>query len=191
VEKTQKVISLSLMAIVFFASGYIAASMAWGPHGPQWKANVIVIIEKPNGNDVMIFKAVSIFNTITDIGERYIRNVIGNDNETNDATKYISLGNSTIAASKTKLDTEATTTGFIRTVATSIVGWVNAGDYAINYTKKFTATGNIAINAAGLQWSTTSNSDNNLYALASLGGTQSFQNNWNATIIWVITYNAN
>lgn len=179
--------AIVLAVLLGFSCGYVwQRGWLFAHRDPSVKANVYVFKETPQGKDLIVSG-----NVITDIGERYVRNILGFDNETaHNATKWISLGNSTVGQAKTKLDTEATSTGFTRAVG-SVVAWVNSGDYAYNVTKKFTATGNIQVNASGLQWSGVSNSDNNLFAVASLGGAQSFQNNWNCTIIWVITWNAN
>lgn len=153
---------------------------------PRARTNVYVFRETPQGTD-LIYAG----NTITDIGEQYARNILGFDNVTNwNATKYIALGNSTIGQTKTKLDTEATGTGFDRAIGT-VVSWTSSGDAAYNVTHKFTASGNIAINASALHWSGQKNSNNNCFALASLGSSQSFQNNWNCTIVWVIVYDFN
>lgn len=161
--------------------------MIFNHRNPKVRANVYVFKETPEGKD-----QINSGNVITDIGELYVRNILGFDNVTaQNATQWITLGNSTIAQTKTKLDAEATSTGFTRAANDTCVAWINSGDYAYNVTKQFTATGNIQVNATGLQWDSTSDSDNNLFALASLGGAQDFQNNWNATIIWVITWNAN
>lgn len=188
VSKKAFTFSLCLVALLSFGVSY-AFQNNWfnmNHRDPQVTVNVWVFRETPQGVEELVSG-----NVITDIGERYVRNILGFDNVTNhNATKWIALGNSTIDQTKTKLDTEATTMGFTRTLGT-VDAWVNSGDYAYNVTKKFTATGNIAVNAASLQWSGVSNSDNNMFALASLGGTQSFQNSWNCTIRWVITWNAN
>ena len=154
---------------------------------PQARANVYVFKETSEGTAL-----IASGNIITDIGELYFRNIIGFDNVTNNnATQWISLGNSTIDQTKTKLDTEATTLGFARAANDSAIAWVNGGDYAVNFTKKFTATGTIRINATGSHWNPTGNSDNNMVACASLGGYEDFSATWNCTIVWVFTWNAN
>ena len=189
ITRTRFAITVVLVATLFFVvGGYVFSQNLFSRHkDPQPVANVYVFKETPEGID-LIFGG----NVITDGAERYVRNILGNNNETtHNATQWISLGNSTIAQTKTKLDSEATSAGFTRAANDSYVAWINGGDYAYNVTKKFTATGKIQINATGLHYHPTSNTDNNLFALASLGGAQDFQNNWNCTIIWVITWNAN
>ncbi len=106
------------------------------------------------------------------------------------ATQWIALGNSTIAASNTKLDTEAAASGFTRAANDTCVHWMNGTDYAVNVTKKFTATGTIRINATAAHWNPTSGSDNNCYAMASITAT-TFDNNDNCTIVWVFTRDNN
>jgi len=152
---------------------------------PSVSANIYILKESTSGTDVLY-----VGNTITDIGERMLRNLIGFANQTQYTCKEISLGNATVVQTLTKLTTEATNLGFDRHTGT-VITWINSGDYAFNVTYKFTATGNIAINAAGLHWNATDNTDNNMFAAASLGGTQAFQNGWNCTAIWSITINAN
>lgn len=150
---------------------------------PYTQDNVYILKETPTGTEL-----IATHNVLTDIFERVARNEFGFDNATYGITDYISLGNSSIDQTNTQLDTEATTDGFARAQGT-VTAWTNSGDKAYNVTKKFTATGTIAINSAGLHWA--SSGDGNLCALASLGGTQTFENNWNCTIVWVITYNYN
>jgi len=173
-------------ALIFCLPLLVTLAFAFTPKQPHYKANVYVIKETVYGTET-----IASHNIITDIGERYARNLLGFDNVTaNNATKWIALGNSTADAGDTKLDTEATSLGFTRALGT-VTAWDNSGDKAYNVTYKFTATGNIQINATALQWSGVSNSDNNCYAISGLGGSQDFQNNWNCTIIWVVTYNFN
>lgn len=189
ITRTRFAITIFSVGLLCLAVGGIVFSQNFFSHhrNPRVSANVYVFIETPEGID-----EVASGNVIVDGAERYVRNILGNNNETtHNATQWISLGNSTIAASKTKLDSEATTAGFTRAANDTYVAWINSGDYAYNVTKKFTATGNIQVNATGLHYHPTSDSDNNLFALASLGGDQAFQNNWNCTIVWVITWNAN
>ena len=126
---------------------------------------------------------------MTDRIEEKARNIFGFNNETINIFNAIALGNSTIAQTKTKLDTEATTTGFARTNGT-VTAWTNSGDYAFNVTNKFTATGNIAVNSTALH-ETDTGETTDAVALASLGGSEDFKNNWNCTITWSITCNFN
>ena len=186
-SKRKFLFAISLTAMVTFLSGYGLAQVRINTHrNPSLKDNVWIFKETPAGKEL-----IGSGNVIVDIGERYIRNILGFNNVTaHNATKWISLGNGSILDTRTKLGTEATTTGFTRALGT-VTAWMNGTDYAYNVTKKFTATGDIQINCAGLQWSGVSDSDNNLFALASLGGAQDFENNWNCTIVWAITWDAN
>lgn len=187
-EINNKLFALILISACLSSSivTYAVTSGYFTHQNPQAKDNVYVFKESPEGIDL-----IGSGNLITDIGERYVRNILGFDNvSSNNATKWISLGNSSIVATNTKLDTEATATGFTRALG-AVTAWVNSGDYAYNVTKKFTATGNIRINATALHWNSTSNSDGNAFAMASLGGYEDFENNWNCTIVWVVTWNAN
>jgi hypothetical protein len=151
---------------------------------PETQVNVFVFRETPEGNE-MIYSG----NVLTDRIERKVRNILAYNNETVYKTTYIALGNSTVAQTLTKLDTEATSTGFERANSTT-TAWVNSGDWAANFTHKFTATGNIVINATALHETVTAGATNAV-AIASLGASYSFQNNWNCTIVWSITHNWN
>jgi hypothetical protein len=87
------------------------------------------------------------------------------------------------------LPNELTTGGFGRALGAG-VGWTSGTDYAYNYTKKFTATGAVTAQCAGLQWSPSASSDNNLFACAAFTQTI-FAANDNCTIVWMIVIDAN
>jgi len=179
----------ALYASLLFSILIFSLSLPQGyvHQNPNPRVNVYVIRETPEGRETLVSG-----NVITDIGEEYVMNIIGYNNVTaHNATQWIALGNSTVLQTETMLDAEATTTGFIRSANDTCIAWINNGDFAYNVTNQFTATGDIAVNATGLHWDGTSNTDNNMFAVASLGGMQAFQNNWNCTITWVITWNAN
>jgi hypothetical protein len=130
-------------------------------------------------------------NVITDIGEKYVGDIIGFDNVTShNATKWISLSNAGSASSSwTVLSSEVNANGFSRALGT-VADWTNAGDYAFNVTKTFTATGTQQLQTAGLNWNNTPTSDNNLFACADFTQT-TFNSDDTLTITWVITVNAN
>lgn len=179
-------VAIGLLLVLSFSLGYAFHNFISyrGHENPKLKANVYVFKETPQGQD-LIYSG----NVMTDRIEKKLRNIFGYNNETVYTFNAIALGNSTIAQTKSKLDTEATSTGFARANGT-IAGWVNSGDYAFNCTHKFTATGNIAVNSTALHETDTGEATDAV-ALASLGSLEDFQNNWNCTIIWSITYNAN
>jgi hypothetical protein len=123
-------------------------------------------------------------NTITNIGERWHRNIFGFNNVSNlNATKWISSGNATVSASLTKLTTETTTNGFERALAT-VTEYNYGNDYGYNVTITFTATAQINVNAFGLHWMGVSNSDNNMYACNAITA-QTFSTGSKAIIIWL------
>ena len=156
-------------------------------HQPtRWSANVFYHFETLGAGDIYGGSG----NVITNIGERYARNILGFDNVTaNNATEYISLGNATAGVALTKLTTEATTTGFDRATG-SVVAWNNGTDHAYNITNQFTATGTIRVDATGLHWNPTDDSDDNMFSCADITAT-TFENNDNCTIVWVITCDGN
>lgn len=182
----KKITAVLLVAtfIVAFSFGY-SFHHSPGHRDPRYSANVYVIYETMAGTTEE-----PAGNVITNIGERYVRNIIGFDNVTaNNATKWISLGNATAGVALTKLTTEATTLGFERTLGT-VVAWQNGTDYAYNISNKFTATGTIRVDATGLHWNPTGDSDNNMAAVADITAT-TFESNDNCTIRWVITVDGN
>lgn len=187
-KKLSTILSISVILSCLLTYAVTSGTISSLIHGTSYeRTNVTYWLETDTG--VYEFHD---GNVITDIGERWLRNVHSANNESAVLCKSIALGNDsdTTDVTATKLDTEATTLGFTRANGT-VAYWVNAGDYAYNVTLKFTAGGVIAINAAALHWSLTSNSDNNIFAMFTLGGTQAFQNMWNITIRWSVTFNAN
>lgn len=176
---------LAVLTVLSFSSGY-AWQQGYFHRSPNVKANVFVFKESVDG-----IEELSSGNLITDIGERYVRDILGFDNVTgHNATKWISLSNdATPLASWTKLPNEVNANGFTRALGT-VAAWVNSGDYAYNVTKKFTATGTQQLQCAGCNWRDTATSDDNLFAAAAFTQT-TFNANDNCTIRWVITWNAN
>ena len=129
-------------------------------------------------------------NTAMDIGEQYARNILGFNNVTNhNATKFISLGNATIAQTLTKLTQEVTTVGGERAEANPTAHNFG-GDYIVNYTKEFTFTGDVYFDSTGLHWNPTGDSDNNMYACVAIDA-YTWHNAEKCTIIWSVTYNFN
>lgn len=173
-----------MLIIISFLAGYCFKTVD-SHRSPKPSVNVYVYKETNQGIQ-LIYSG----NVITDIGEKLPRDWLSGENATAYPVKWIALGNSSIAQTKTKLDTEATSTGFTRALGAITYG-ISGGDYYHNVTKKFTATGDIQINAASCHWSGTSDSDGNMYALTSLGGAQDFQNNWNCTITYMLVFDSN
>jgi hypothetical protein len=128
-------------------------------------------------------------NLITDIGERYVRNHIGFDNQTLSGWSISVSNDGTPLVTWTKLPNEVTANGFTRG-AGDVTAWVNSGDYAFNVTEVFTATGTQQLQTAGLNWDPTSDSDNNLFAAADFTQT-TFNADDTLTATYVITKNAN
>ena len=185
VKKT--IVMLCLVSILSFSMGYAWQQGGFIQHrNPTVKANVYMFKETVDGTEVMPTS-----NVITNIGEKYVRDILGFDNVTgHNATKWISLCNTgTPDATWTQLETEINANGFTRALGT-VVSWMNGTDYAYNVTKKFTATGTQQLKNAGLQWRDTPVSNDNLFACAGFDQT-TFNADDNCTIRWVITWNAN
>lgn len=153
---------------------------------PKVTANVFIFHESVKGTD-----RIGSGNLITDIGEQYVRNILGFDNVTaNNATHWISVSNdASPLVSWTKLPNEVNANNFTRRLGT-VIAWVNSGDYAYNVSTTFTATGTQQLQAAGSNWNDVAESDNNLFAAAAFTQT-TFNSNDNCTIVWVFTVNAN
>jgi len=181
---------LSIFGLLCFSLGYSLPNILISEHRqPKVTANVFMLFETVKGS-----WSGGGGNLITNIGERYVRNIIGFDNvSSNNATKWISLSNvGSPQVTWTELDTEVNANGFARALGT-VTAWNNGTDYAYNVTKKFTASGTQQLQCAGLQWNDTPESDNNLFAAYSgaLFPQTTFESNDNLTITWVITWDAN
>jgi hypothetical protein len=174
-----------ILCLISLGFGYQLASIPQH-RSPRATANVFLLCETAKGT-----YSGNGGNLITNIGERYVRNILGFNNVSDhNATKWISLSNvGSPLASWTELDTEIAANGFTRAIGT-VTSWMNGTDYAYNVSKKFTATGQQQLQTAGLQWNDTPESDNNLFAAATFSQT-TFETDDNLTITWVITWDAN
>jgi hypothetical protein len=146
--------------------------------------NVIVeIVDASQNYEVINF---TVHNLITNLGERYGRNILGFNNMTShNATKWISTGNaSSIVATLTKLDTETTDGGLERALGT-VTAISYSSDYSFNVTVVYTITATHTINSVGLHWNDTPDSDLNMYACASLGDSYKFNSGDTLTIKWI------
>ena len=183
---------LVLVALASFSMGYAVQTGVFEHGHGKAVANLYIFTEQANADGTVYRGALLIGNSLTAIGEQYAESWLGGCGSLNttarNATQWISWGNSSIATSKTKLDTEATNAGFGRALATVSAAWQNGGHYARNFTITITATATINLNACGLHWSGTASSDSNLYALAALPQATTFNLNDNATALWIITY---
>lgn len=175
---------MAVCLVIGFIAGYNVLLMN-GHRDPQLHANVYVLYEGVNGK-----QEIGGGNIITNIAEATLRNFIGFGNATagtaeigTNQTKYIALGNATPAATLTKLTTECVngTTGAFGRALGTVSAWQNGTDYAFNVTHTFTQNATETINCAALHWYGTAESDNNLFACASITQTQ-FASGDNCTI---------
>ena len=180
-------IVLATFLATFIPMFAIQQGILFGHKDPGYSANVFYLFETSHGTWGGMAG-----NVITNLGECYVRNIMGFNNETgHNETKWISLSNdASPAATWTKLTNEVTANGFGRALGT-VAAWNNGTDYAFNVTKTFTATadGN-ELQCAGLNWNDTPDSDSNLFACAAFTQT-TFNTGDNCTITWVITWDAN
>jgi len=187
ISKKAFVFALVLTALLSFTCTYAYQHGLFNYRKQKAVANVFVFAETAEGT-----YQIGGHNVITDIGEKYLRDILGFDNVTgNNATKWIAVSNDASPdATWTKLAGEKTASGFERALG-SVASWMNGTDYAYNVTKKFTSTADAqTLQCAGLQWSGDGDTDNNLFACAAFTQT-TFNTNDNCTIKWVITWNAN
>jgi hypothetical protein len=120
-------------------------------------------------------------NLITTIGSTRIKNILGWDNQTG-ATIYLSLSNdATPLVSWTKLPGEITANGLDRMTGTP--SGVNATAYQVTY--QWTATAGQSVQCTGLQWVVTDDSDDNLFAVASISSV-SLQANDMLSVTWTV-----
>lgn len=186
-KKLAVILALTIVLSVGVTSAYFNP-IVFMHRDPTMRANVYVTIQQRFGTTQCTGG-----NLITDIGERYVRNIIGFNNVTaHNATDDISLSNDGSPLDTwTKLPNEVTGNGFDRVDASSgTVAWWNGTDYAFNVTHQFTATGTQQLQCAGLNWHPTDDVDNTLFAAALFTQT-TFESGDNLTITWVITFDAN
>jgi hypothetical protein len=132
--------------------------------------------------DGAVFYEYDEHNLITTIGSKHIRNFLGWANQTNDACENIALSNDAApAASWTKLPGEITTLSLDRAAGT--VSYVNATAFQVTHT--WTAGGAQSIQCTGLHWSVTDDSDNNLFAAASISSV-SLQDQDQLQVTWTV-----
>jgi len=121
-------------------------------------------------------------NLVTTIGSKHVRDFLGFANQTNAAVENIALSNdASPAAAWTKLPGEITTLALDRAAGTAST--VNATAFQVTYT--WTASGAQSIQATGLHWSVTDDSDNNLFAAASISSV-SLQANDQLQVTWTV-----
>jgi hypothetical protein len=181
----------------YLGAGYI---VVWSHKDPHVQANLYVHIaeaEWVNG----IYEGCHTYdyaheNLGTTLGEQYFRDVLllGNVSDYN-ITSVIAVGNATVAASLTKLTTEATTNGFGRDNAT-IVAWMNGTHHAVNYTLTLTCVGlgegeYMLVNATALCYSLVVSAEDAVFMSYLTDGTNhQFTNTSNMTLTWVITFDS-
>lgn len=179
------ILAAVLIAVLAFSIGYLANPI-YQHFDP--KVNVKMYITKGEGPGASA--TLQSGNLITDIGETFIGEaaILGTDAN---ATWAISLSNDgSSSAAWTELPVEVAANGFSRAAAEESAVWSNGGDWAINYTYTFTASGTQQLQTAGLQWDDTGESDLNLFAAADFTQT-TFESSDTLTVTWVITVNAN
>lgn len=188
INKTWLAITLCACILTGVSTYYFSHGLGSQHTQPEVQANVYVLKESLGSKQDL-----STENVITNIGGLYVRNALafgnisGSGTNTINRTSCISMGNASVAATLTKLTTEATTANFTRVNAT-VTAWYNTTGnfYAYNVSYTFTASATLRLNAVGLQWDLTSDSDNNLFAAAAITET-TFNSADTASVTWVIT----
>lgn len=190
ISKTWIAITLTLCLLTGVSTYIFTQGPGYRHTQPNLQANVYVLKESLGQRQDL-----STPNVICNIGGQYVRNALAFGNISGSGTNIInrttciSMGNATVAATLTKLTTEATTANFTRVNASSTtVAWYNTTGnfYAFNVSYTFTASATLRLNAVGLHWDSTSDSDSNMFACAAITET-TFNSGDTATLTWVIT----
>jgi hypothetical protein len=185
-------LAVGLIVIAFLGGLILNFEVVNHTHrSPRLRANVYIIYETMSGTQTY-----SGGNTITDIGEDYVRDILGFNNVTgHNQTRWVTFGNSTCVQTETVLDSEIVTADSLNLERKqgTYYKWENGTDPAYNVTTgKLTVSGTCNINATGLHWNDVEESDNNMFAVIALpDGAQTFNSNDNITLTWVITWDGN
>ena len=168
-----------LVGFAAYEAGLQNTAMLGSSQPALWKGSVTVRVIR---NGRVIYEETS-HNVITTIGASRLRDFLGFTNQTGptNTTTVISLGNEEVDYTKTKLATEITGNGLARANGTVTV--INATAIQIQHT--WTATGAETVNATGLHWDATINSDGNMMAMASISSV-SLQANDQLQVTWTV-----
>ena len=121
-------------------------------------------------------------NLITTIGSTHIRDFMGWANQTNEACIYLSLSDdATPLTSWIRLPGEIPGSGLVRETGTP--SSVNATAYQVTHT--WTASAPVSVQCTGLHWDSTTMSNNNLLAAASISSV-SLQANDLLQVTWTV-----
>lgn len=155
------IVAFLVLTIGVYIGRQSATTMFHGDAGPDPAGHVSVIAFR----DGKIFYEYDQHNLITGNGSRHVRNFLGFANQTNVACIYLSLSNDG-APVKTwgKLPGEITGSGLARNIGTNTV--VNGTAYQVTWT--WTATAAQSVQATGLHWDATVDSDFNMLAAAAI-----------------------
>lgn len=121
---------------------------------------------------------------LTNIGADWIEDQLG-DTPSTDPAKWIAVDDSGIgglSASSTQLTSELAASGLTRAEGT----YASAGTGSWTITKAFSVTGTVTANAYSLQWSVTSQSDNNMLCYDS-SSDKNCINGDTLTVEWTVT----
>ena len=147
-----------------------------------------VQIVKPNGQIVYSVIAIKLAvnepNTYTNIGKNWTRDQLGDSTKASSTVaKYISLDTtgSGTSATWTKLPTEITVADLARATGTYTA---SAGNGVWTITHTFTASNSYTVTTTGLQWSASSNSDNNLLAAVTFGTSATMVSGDTLAVTW-------
>lgn len=172
------IVAFLVLTIGVYIGRQSASTMFLGNAGPDPAGHVSVI----GFRDGEIFYEYDQHNLITGNGSRHIRNFLGFANQTNVACIYLSLSNDG-APAKTwgKLPNEIIANGLDRETGVATV--VNGTAYQVTYT--WTATAAQSVQATGLHWDVTDNSDSNMLAAAAISAV-SLQANDQLQVTWTV-----
>jgi hypothetical protein len=151
---------IGLIALAF-AAGFRQGQLAT----VQQPIRTSDIVQVTITRDGKVVYSYTTHNLITNIGAKFVRNILGFGNQTATIVKYVALSSDTTpSVTWTKLPNEFTTGGLAR--ASGTVSVVNATAFQVvaSWTSSTTAT----ISCTGLHWDGTAGSDGNLFAAAAI-----------------------
>lgn len=187
-KKIIYIITTCLIACLAFSGGFLFKDY-YVHHDPAVTANVAFY--EGTGADARLVATSG--NLITDFGENRTLYSLLN---TLTSITGMAVGNITsVDASDTGLDTEATTAGFTRVACNVSSVWSNGGDSAVNFTASWDASAAIAVNGVALCLGTSASAaDAVALSFITDGTMHQFPLSTPAsrlTAVWTLTCNAN
>lgn len=167
-----------------FATPSVPALPVAGAEAPAIQYVGIVNVVACHADGTVFFNETN-HNLITNIGKDFVKTQIADNPNTGNKAIYIALStnSSTPAATWTILPNEINSGGLARATGT----YTSTGTGQWTVSKTFTATSSFTgVQLAGLHWSATSGSDNNLFAANTFSSVNLISGD-QLTVTWTIT----